>query len=185
MGTRQGPHPCHSQEERLPQGRELRALPPHLPQLRQPPAEVRLHLLSPEGEREDCLLLGCEREREGSRSPGPVGTGPGSGPSGLGSAGAHCGGSRTNLTHPHPHPAGSAKAAPSARAGSSIQPPTRPCPRPAVRPSRDSRGARMPPAKRPAPGVTTKNQAVFLLSRSFQSGLGCVRGRGTSSQKTT
>lgn len=37
--------------------------PPPLRQLLQPPAEVRLHLLSPEGEREGCLLLGCEREK--------------------------------------------------------------------------------------------------------------------------
>lgn len=176
MGTRQGPHPCHSQEERLPQGRELRALPPHLPQLLQPPAEVRLHLLSPEGEREDCLLLGCEREREGSRSPGPVGTGPGSGPSGLGSAGAHCGGSRTNLTHPHPHPAGSAKAAPSARAGSSIQPPTRPCPRPAVRPSRDSRGARMPPGKKASPGGYHEESGRFLALKKLPVRAGMCSG---------
>lgn len=184
MGTRQGPHPCHSQEERLPQGRELRALPPHLPQLLQPPAEVRLHLLSPEGEREDCLLLGCEREKVRDHLARWA-LAPGAGRVGWVRREPTAEGPELTSRTPTPTPRALQKRP---HPPAPVLPSSRPL---ALAPAQLSvprgilEGPECPPAKRPAPGVTTKNQAVFLLSRSFQSGLGCVRGRGTSSQKTT
>lgn len=89
---------------------------PHPPrQLQQPPAEVRLHLLSLEGESEGCLLLGCEREKvrdhlaRWARAPGAGG----SRAAGLGSAGVYAEAGepaspplppRFPERHPHPLP---------------------------------------------------------------------------------
>lgn len=143
LGTRQGPHPSHSLEDRLPSGLELRALPHPPRQLQQPPAEVRLHLLSLEGESEGCLLLGCEREKvrdhlaRWARAPGAGGSRAGW----AGVGGNLCRGRRAGLA---PTPRGFQKGTPTHCRGSSLQLPTRRRPRPGSVPCG---AARMPPAE--------------------------------------
>jgi hypothetical protein len=83
LGARQGPHTLS-----LPRGRDAPkdwSSVPSPRQLRQPLAEVRLHLHFLEGERGGLFVVGvCAGE--GSRSPGRVGT-PLGGRAGLGGLG--------------------------------------------------------------------------------------------------